>query len=317
MGTKLTFKNEKKVTKNKKSKRKDKVLTSLAAEKLQEPSFYINGILTPISDIKINELTGWTTALPDDFKNLPSNGLPILITCQRDETLCLQLENNDATVKTSSSLDYYQKDQNILFSKEFFFSKLDTSEPKLSNQVFLLSDVTSMFVKPGKLLSTEVSKIYTLKASNGSFLMYNPELPNLTTTKTLSENTFFNLTVSENNSFKIGVNNKAKVIVSDQKRVIVVENDHDEEDLLADLNIFTIRTQIIHTATFKGIINALEFNDKPHLEDIQRDKLLELKKSGVKITDKLVKELQNAIKEGNTGEWMIETKEKYLADRRA
>lgn len=194
MVSKLSFKGDK--TKKKKPKRSVPSRPQPKPSQSPEP-VYINGESVNLSDISIDNLTsGWTHLYPRDLTlatpsmlDTEKGRVPIIITFHdEDRHLILnvvQQDNAEESGKTSKKVifdnDYELADveKTIIFTEE----KIDLQdvrhriEPRQVSQVFILSEVTSMFQTGTKFIEGVSTKkrVYSLKTSDGEYLVMDPE----------------------------------------------------------------------------------------------------------------------------------------------
>lgn len=362
MGLKLTFKGDKKKSKNTKKFKSNELKKSLEKDInkntiKQHKTIRINGKDFKLDDIDLNKLeSGWTNLnLIDLQKATPSilnkeNGkLPIIITYSNNDenNLCLEkikyLSNDDNQVKNK-----------LKFNKEFEVSDINNTinftndnenliinriEPKNVNQVFILSDITSIFKFTNKFIEKEGNEKYTfysIKTTDGEYLTFDPINNEIKLTKTLTELGIFNLILEksqvDNNEMDNNITQpllKCRFVIgnkTDYNTMIITKGNEikiipDPEDLLKPMSRFNIRIRLndsFKSMELKKEKKDIESNNKNTniIDNKISEKVIELSKLGLKINDKIIKDMSKAYKEGYLNQWILDFKEKNVHDRR-
>lgn len=223
---------------------------------------------------------------------------------------------------------------NILKSEEVVISNEEIGETgevdKQYGVSFLINDTTSgifvwgrsdfiRVVQPVFKSSTLISDI-----DFGSPLI-DPNTHGLTISSVLTLNEMFSLKFKEDSTVSIRVGNEEdnnKLIVTNDLKIRVIK---DDENLLDDLNSFILRIQGKDSNMTKEIIKLIrdsqefsEIDADDNIGDMKivRDKVLELSKLGIKITDRILRKLKRAVREGRVNQFMIDVREKKISDRR-
>ncbi|GMG40128.1 unnamed protein product [Ambrosiozyma monospora] len=299
----------------------------------------VNNKLVSIEEFTKDQLQeGWTTAV--SFNDL--NG-PLLLTLEREGKIgCLACLNNEKLVvsgidalelvKPSEVLNFNVND--ISFNLE---DKLTRVEPTMTSQVFTVVNVENL-IKTGdknELLSLDGQKPkenpvkqVALKNSDGWYLSFDKSINSLTTSQVLTTNEIFNFIASPDQPYKfqitIGLDaeSKNKLAVTEDLKVRVIL---DEENLIDDLNIFTVKVQTRNSKMAKRLsfmLEELNKNDGLAYHDSEKNIKLntsvkELIRLGIKVDNKLLDKLKRAMDKGRLNEYLVELKEKKLSDRRA
>lgn len=349
MVSKLIFKGDKKKSKKKKSH----ILKNASEELIQKkhPIFFINGKETKLEDIDLKQITnGWTTINTCDLQvanhsliDSESGKLPVIIAfSDTTRNVCLAESKYTSTssdsnvrskLKFSDDLELCDPDSVIVYTdREISIDEpISRIEPKVVDEVFILSDVSSIFKSSNKFLnSSNGEKIYSIKTTDGDYLTFDPTTNELQLLKTLTENGIFSLTFEITNSIpycRIEVGNREEhntLIITKSSEVKIIP---DPDDLLQAMSRFIVKIrkedalqtkQILKAA--KTMINDTEnnrgFEEKNQVDPKVRKTILELSKSGIKINDKTVKEITKAHADGKINQWIVDFKEKNISDRR-
>ncbi|GME83979.1 unnamed protein product [Ambrosiozyma monospora] len=207
----------------------------------------------------------------------------------------------------------------------------------MTSQVFTVVNVEKL-IKTGdksELLSVDGHKPkenplkqVALKNSDGRYLSFDKSINSLTTSQVLTTNEIFNFIASSDQPYKfritIGLDaqSKNKLAVTEDLKVRVIL---DEEDLIDDLNVFTVKIQTRNSKMAKRLSFMLEeLNKNNGLAYYDSEKNIKLNTSvkelirlGIKVDNKLLGKLKRAMDKGRLNEYLVELKEKKLSDRRA
>ncbi|KAG0683594.1 hypothetical protein C6P40_001215 [Pichia californica] len=345
MALKLSFKGDKKKSKKKRSdtvkKSLEGGLNNLTSE---ERTFSINGTDTKISEIDLNQITtGWTVMNPIDIQRAtPSiideemGKLPIMITqTNNGKNVCLQKDKymtpeNDLKYKINFTEDIeHSTNQISLYENASTVDiKLNDIEPKGVHQVFILSDVSSIFKASNKFINNEEAnlKIYSIKTTDGEYLTFDPTTNDLKMTKTITEDSIFTLKFEDDEGLL-----KCKLLVGNKEEnntLIVTKNNDakiipDSDDLLKDMSRFNIKIRRVDEYKTREIVKSKKdslvstFKTTSTIDGNVRQKAIELSKGGFKVTDYILKDMTKAHNEGHLNQWMLDFKEKNIHDRMA
>jgi hypothetical protein len=345
MVSKLSFKGHKK----KKSKKKSSINEheKRTQSSVDEKTFYINGKITKQSEINIEKLTyGWTLLYKRDLTgathsiiNPESGQLPVIITfIDPDRELCLsqvKTADSDSTVKKllkfTSDFELSKTDDTVNYS-EFEISNennVGRIEPKNVDQVFILSDASSLFQSANKFIESGQKKtVYSIKTTEGEYLVFDPTTNELKLSLTFTEYGLFNLVYElENNipQFRILIGNpkneEANTLIISSSGVPKVIPD--TEDLLQPISRFILklrREDAFYTKeilrSFKRNTDALKSDSSTNINGLVKKTILDLSKLGFRITDKTIKEITDAYINGYLNQWIVDFKEKNVSDRR-
>ena len=352
MVSKLLFKGDKK---SKKSSRRN--VPSRVTSKVQQRSkheaakkYYINGTPTKLEDIDLEKITnGWTNLYREDLKqaspsllDTEAGKLPVIVTFNEgDRHMCMNVvkyTTEDAVVKTRIQLDDdYELSEEatiVIFTKEEVSLEdvRNRIEPKHVSQVFILSDVTSIFQSSAKFIEGEESaqkeRMYSLKSSDGEFIVMDPTTHELKLSFTLTSNGICTLLPEMIDGIPhyriiLGPRDDANtMMVTSSNDIKVIP---DPEDLPESASRFILRLRIEDALQTKQIVQELANEESQlqlksgssHIEGDVKKTVMELTKLGFRINDKVFAQISRAYKEGNINEWLVEFKEKNLHDRRA
>lgn len=336
MVSKLVFKGDK--TKNKPKKRNSNRGTEKATK--TERFFPINGRLKKMNEIDLNSITtGWTILFPIDLTyakksiiDSNSGKLPIIITFENEEKKRILEERKtteNGAIKTFLKFtdDFETSDPNAIINYTDAVSSLPITniEPKSVNQVFILSDVTSLFGSSKKFIESNSSRasLYSIQTTTGKYLMHNLSTNELELSVTLTENSVFTLNHYLLDGIPkyrlcIGENTTQTMVIAGSDIPKVINN---EEDVLDSISRFTIKLKCEDAYTTKQILQASYDESRPQessgfISGNVKKTVLDLAKNGFKLNDKIISEISNAYKSGNLNEWVVEFKEKNVHDRR-
>lgn len=354
MVSKLVFKGDKKNAKKKKAQlhNHNNVLIKSKQKNITNKSFPINGQSIKLDEINIERLTnGWTTLLPVDLQlakssltNEDSGKLPIIITYHNsDEHLCLKDEkytsttdaNINSRLKFTKEFELSKPENTVIYTTENISieSVINRIEPTDVSEVFILSDVTSLFQNSNKFLEGESGSrsknvIYSIKSADGKFLICDPSTNELKMSMTLTENGLFSfefetIDMIPHVRIYIGEKNEYRTLIVGKNGAVKIIPDPD--DLLKPMSRFVLRIKKDDSFTTKDILKNIQdknssLNEKDSSDGINgivKKTVLELSKLGFKITDKTLREISRAYDEGNINQWVVEFKERNISDRMA
>lgn len=351
MVSKLNFKGDKK-----KKKSKSKKTTSLESDKIgtQEKYFTINGKQNRFEDVDLQKIVnGWTTLNQMDLTTASqsiiddSTGrLPLIVLFEDSDkkVTCLRkikTTTMDADIKTElkfsdTGLEIATLENTVNYCDREIRdeSTIFRTEPTEVDQIFILSDASFMFRSSSKYISDSETKNdtrrYFLKTSDGAYVMFDPSTNELKLSLTISENGLFSLiseTVDGIPHYRILAGEKNEYNTLIRSKTGVPKVIPDPEDLLQPVSRFVIRIRCEDSYETKEILKyAKSVNDsKDQLNSVKngnmidgavKKTIIDLSKSGFKMTDKIVNEISSAYLHGTLHQWVVEFKEKNLHDRR-
>lgn len=351
MVSKLVFKGERKKG-MKKSSRAQETFQESEEKKTDTRIFAINGDELKLSDIDLNAITnGWTTAFPIDFQtasssiiNVESGKLPIILTyADASRTLCLKKSKytslDNASIKArlefSEDFDLSSIENTIIYTASAVSvkDKINRIEPSDVNQVFMLSDVSTLFKSSAKIIDDSLAQgginsknpVYSIKIADGEYLTFDPTCNELKLSMTLTQNGLFTFSFEIDEGISqcrilVGTRDESNTLLVTKKGDIKVIPDPD--DLLGPLSRFVIRIRKQDAYQTKEIIKAAkekEMNNKSPVNETGGKvgkTAVELSKLGFKVNDKTLREISKAHAEGRINQWIVDFKEKTVHDRR-
>lgn len=351
MVSKLIFKGEKKKSRKNRVQKHEWQQTA-DSNKTSNSTFAINGKEVKIDDIDLAAITnGWTTAYPIDIQaanssilDTQSGNLPIIITYADDSrNMCLMRgklsSSENASIKKklifSDDVELSTLENTIIYTPEGITVEADINriEPTNVNEVFLLSDVSTLFKNTDKIIGNEHSNgvynsrtpVYSLKTADGEYLTSDPSSNELMLSMTLTENGLFSLNfemlgMTPYCRILVGKTNSNTMMITKSGDLKVIP---DPEDVLGSLSRFIIRIRKQDAHRTKEILKAAKENsrsgdsDRDETAEKVKKTALDLSKLGFKINNKTLNEISKAYAEGWINEWVVDFKEKNIHDRRA
>lgn len=341
MTSKLSFKGEKKV----KIKKKAAIIKRNVAKE-NERLFIINGKEIKQRDINIGKLSyGWTLLYPRDLNkatysliNPESGKLPIIITfVENERQLCLSQTKStteNASIKKSlkftDDFELSPKEDIINFTEREISddNKAGRIEPKNVDQVFILSDASTLFQSTKFITNEKKDTVYSIKSSGGEYVVFDPVANELKLSLTLTEYGLFDLSfelIDDIPHFRILFNDNK----NQEKNTLVCASSGipkvipDPEDLLQPISRFILKLRREDAFITKEILKASHETSKStnirsgnNIDGQVTKTVMDLAKMGFKMNDKTIKEITDAYINGNLNQWLLDFKEKNITDRR-
>ncbi|ODV94486.1 hypothetical protein PACTADRAFT_35285 [Pachysolen tannophilus NRRL Y-2460] len=269
MVKKLSFKGDQSSEKKKKKRSRRDSVSDLESSSLKKKAktpdpndiIVINNKLTDINTLEPSSLeTGWTTA---NYIGDLSGPIIIIPESQKldleNKPLCLSINGTTDQLEFSSNL---QSLENTINFSNYEDDNLTKLEPLEKNQVFILTNVVNLIGTKQEKLDSKLNKSNSVKLSIKTFKNKYLTLKNGTNDEIAGDSNV----LTNNEIFKF-VKNEDKVSnkitwqirsINDDKKLIFLKNNKlrlikDEEDLLDDLSLFTIRIQIQNSVMSKKV----------------------------------------------------------------
>lgn len=311
MGKKLRFKGDRRgkhVSHHHHAKKVKKSHVSISDSEIT--CYYVNGEVVTLDqlDLGIFDRCNWTTAVGSmDIQD----GLPIMIGMIRDNKVGVLTVTNDEKVTISGEDQLEIKDEStcVNFGPSVDIkSKVNRMEPTLTNQVFIVVDVHDLIEKRKVSLSSTTLWIALKDNKTQKYLSHDLENHHLKLSSTITNDEIFELkyvpTGESNFKIQMRSDSKSKLVVSNDK-IRVIE---DPDDLLDDLNSFTVRIQLANSLPAKKLMKLLKHqgtdDEDTKVSSEVSAAVKDLLRHDIKVGNRLLGKIEDAATNGKLNEFI-------------